>query len=79
MDAAGQLLEIATRAGPLAMFVLMAYMWKLERDERMKLQEALLKMVSSMTAVNHTLQEFRSSLFGFKLPIKPPEDVTPEF
>lgn len=33
------LLDAVTKAGPLALFVVMTYMWWLERDDRIKSQE----------------------------------------
>jgi hypothetical protein len=60
------IIDLATRAGPYGLAVVFFWMWKLEREERLRLQEALMRGIEVVANVNNTLQEFRSSLWNFR-------------
>ena len=62
------LIELVKSAGPYAPFILMFYLWKNERDERIATQESFRRMTSdNLTAVNgmtDAIRELRFTIFG---------------
>ena len=63
MEGVGAILELITRAGPYALFIVTVIAWRLERQERIDTQKSFRELMSTtLVALNETgnaLKEFR--------------------